>query len=583
MAQASVPLAVRRVRLELLLEKFGRGATLAAIPFATLMWVIFYVHRPSPLIIAWAALFYCVAAARFVHMGRITKRGPVPDGRLEPVLRIITIYIAITGTVWGLAPWLLMPPSDDSMYQGLMAAFILGIISTGAAVFGSHRQTVAAFHIPICIGLVSVKAWRGTPIDWVLAVIIVQYVAISLKWTFQQADLLAESLTARFEKEDLARRLARQVELVEEANREKSRFFASASHDLRQPLHAISLFTSVLERATLPAADAQTVSRLGHSVRMLSDSLDTMLDVSRLDAGAVQPRTQAVPVHELFMSLHNTFSARAQEKGLQLRVRAPGGLVVMSDPQLLERLLGNLVDNAIKYTHGGGVLVTARVKGPRARKGQVCFEITDTGPGIAPQFQQLVFDEFYQVDNPQRDRSFGLGIGLSIVRRLSELLSHPVVMQSRVGRGTRFGVWVPQAVMASDSEGLSGARSQPVFDPHRLPKRVLVLDDEEDSREALASLLGAHGCEVHAAGDVEEAECLLAGIDVEAVVADFRLPGSKSGLEFLLSLRTRLPQVQGLLVTGETTPARIAAIKASGVPCLYKPVRAEILLAALAQ
>jgi CheY-like chemotaxis protein len=194
-----------------------------------------------------------------------------------------------------------------------------------------------------------------------------------------------------------------------------------------------------------------------------------------------------------------------------------------------------------------------------------------------------VFDEFYQVDNPQRDRSFGLGIGLSIVRRLSELLSHPVVMQSRVGRGTRFGVWVPQAVMASDSEGLSGARSQPVFDPHRLPKRVLVLDDEEDSREALASLLGAHGCEVHAAGDVEEAECLLAGIDVEAVVADFRLPGSKSGLEFLLSLRTRLPQVQGLLVTGETTPARIAAIKASGVPCLYKPVRAEILLAALAQ
>lgn len=575
--------AVRRVKLELLLQKFGPGATLAILPFATATAFFFYHLRPSPLIVAWLGIFYVLAAVRFLHMAAIVRRGHLSDDDLEPVLGVVTRYMVITGLAWGLAPWMVMP-FDDGLYKGLMAAFVLGVISTAGAVYASHRRTITAVHVPAGIGLVTALAWSGGWMDWVLAITTVFYIATSRRLTFKQAELLANSLAARFENEDLARKLARQVELVEEANREKNRFFASASHDLRQPLHAISLFTSVLERARLEPQDELTVARLGHSVRMLSDSLDTMLDVSRLDAGAVQPRTQAVVVHELFLSLHNTFAARAQEKGLQLRVRAPGGLAVMSDPQLLERLLGNLVDNAIKYTPGGGVLVTARVKGPRAREGQVCFEILDTGVGIAPPYQQLVFDEFYQVDNPHRDRSWGLGIGLSIVRRLSELLAHPIALHSRPLRGTRFCVWVPRAVALPGSDGLSGARSAPVFDQHRLPRRVLVLDDEEDAREALGSLLAAHGCAVHMAGDVEEATRVLAHhTDVQAVVADYRLPGGRNGLEFLLGLRLSAPGVHGLLVTGETAPARIAAIKASGVPCLYKPVRAELLLAALAR
>ena len=582
-AKAPESVAVRRVKLELLLQKFGPGATLAILPFATATALFFYHLRPSWLIVVWLGIFYVAAAVRYLHMAAIERMGRLSDDDLEPVLRVVTRYMVLMGMVWGLAPWMVMP-FDEGVYKGLGAAFVLGVISTAGAVYASHRRTITAVHVPAGIGLVTALAWSGGWLDWLLAATTVFYLATSRRLTFKQAELLANSLAARFENEDLARRLAQQVELVEEANREKDRFFASASHDLRQPLHAISLFTSVLERSHLAPPDHLTVSRLGHSVRMLSDSLDTMLDISRLDAGAVQPRTSAVSVHELFMSLHHTFAARAQDKCLQFRVRAPGGLAVMSDPQLLERLLGNLVDNAIKYTSNGGVLVTARLSGPRHRPGHVCFEIYDTGMGIAPEYQQLVFDEFYQIDNPQRDRSKGLGIGLSIVKRLSGLLGHPTALQSRVGRGTRFCVWVPVALTAAPPPARPAsdtARNLGVYPA--LPQHVLVLDDEVDSREALATLLAAHGCQVHSVGDVTEAEALLASHPIDAVVADFRLPGQTSGLEFLLSLRARRPQLLGLLVTGETAPARIATIKHSGVPCLYKPVRAEDLLHALAR
>lgn len=574
--------AVRRVKLELLLQKFGPGATLAILPFAGALAVLCYLRKPGVLIIAWICIFYALAAIRYWHMRAIVMRGRLSDDDLEPVLTIITRHMIVTGMAWGLAPWMVMP-WDQGLIKTLMTAFILGVISTAGTVYAAHRRTITAVHVPAAIGLITAYVFIGGWLDWLLAITSVVYLALSRRWNFRQADLLSEALAARFENEDLARRLARQVELVEEANREKDRFLASASHDLRQPLHAISLFTSVLERAKLEPPDEITVQRLSHSVRMLGDSLDAMLDISRLDAGAVQPRAQAVAVHDIFMTLQNTFAARAQEKGLQFRVRAPGGVAVMTDAQLLERLLGNLVDNAIKYTQAGGVIVTVRLKGPHARGGMACFEIADTGQGIPADVQHLVFDEFYQVDNPQRDRRHGLGIGLSIVRRLSELLAHPVAMASRPQRGTRFRVWVPLAVDGIDSHGLSGARSLPVFDQHRLPHSVLVLDDEEDSREALASLLAAHGCQVHVAGDVEEAECLLSRVEVDAVVADFRLPGSRTGLAFLLALAARKPHVRSLLVTGETARDRIAAIKASGIPCLYKPVRAEALLAALAQ
>lgn len=576
-------MAVQRIQLALLLQKTGPVRILSPIPFATPLAILFYLDGASPLPLVWLGLFYIVIFTSYLQRRKLEAQGPMGDHELPGILRGRVRDIFLLGTLWGAAPWLL------GVHQGvdhliLISVFIMGAISLGSAIVSTHRLTIAAFSIPAAVGMISASLWHGGLVGSVLAFCMTLFLAMTLKWTFQQADLLEESLTVRFEKEDLARRLAQQVELVQNANREKSRFLASASHDLRQPLHAISLFTSVLERARLDPESAQTVMRLSQSVHMLNQSLDTMLDISRLDAGAVQATLQPLRVHDLFLSLNHTFCGSAQEKGLQLRFRAPGEVLVVSDEQLLTRLLGNLIDNAIKYTRTGGVLVAAR---PRARMGQsgwVCIEIVDTGIGIASEHQQRVFDEFYQLANPQRDRASGLGIGLSIVKRLSSLLEHPMALSSTPRRGTRFRVWVKQA--NGQPTGLARTVDADVVGPALtekcLPGHVLVIDDERVSREATALLLTASGCSVYSASDLAQAQHLLQCHPIEAVVADFRLPGERNGLDFLLALRSNSPQLRTLLVTGETEAQRINAIRTSGVPFLHKPVRAQQLLDALA-
>jgi signal transduction histidine kinase/ActR/RegA family two-component response regulator len=581
MASPTVPVAVRRIKLELLLKKLSAIRMLSPLPFATALALAFYLRWQSPVVLAWISLHYAMCIWCYFRRRKLDTHEPFKDHVLEEVLQDRIQDLFLLGSMWGLAAWMLDSRGDNSYFL-LVSLFIMGAASLGSAIASTYRETVAAFSIPAVAGMVTACIWQGGVVGWLLACVMTLYLAMTLQWSYQQADLLEESLTVRFEKEDLATRLEQQVELVEEANREKSRFFASASHDLRQPLHAISLFTSVLEKSELDPKSTQTVSQLGYSVHMLSQSLDTMLEVSRLDAGAIQPKLEVLSVHDLFLSLHNTFSVRAQEKGLQLRLRAPGDLTVLSDAQLLERLLGNLIDNAIKYTQKGGVIVAVRSRSASRRESFICFDVIDTGIGIPEEYHQLVFDEFYQLGNPQRDRKFGLGIGLSIVKRLSELLAHPIRLQSEPGRGTRFRVWAPQGGAMMNDVVSYPSRQHDIQIEGKLPARILVVDDEADSREALASLLNSYGCTVHKAGEIEQAEQLLLQHPVEAVVADFRLPGGRNGLDFLLKLRMEAPHIRTLLVTGETAPYRIAAIKQSGMPCLYKPVRAQRLLEALA-
>lgn len=562
-----LPLAVQRTQLELLLRKTGTFRLLSAIPFASVLALVFYARWGSELALAWLALMVVASVSSHLRRRALQRRGAIADEEVPLALRRQERDVVLLGVVWGLAPWML-DPHGDLAYLLLTVVFVVATIALGSMLAVTHRQT-----IPAAVGLMTACAWFGGAMGWMLAAGTGLFLLMVLDWIRQQAQALQESLVVRFEKEELAARL-------EAADREKTRFFAAASHDLRQPLHAVSLFTSALARTQLDAEGGRILGHLAHSVDALSRSLDTMLDVSRLDAGSVQPRIARVGVHGLLRSILNNFGGRAEEKGLQLRVRAPGGIAVHSDALLLERLLANLVDNAIKYTQAGGVVVAARVGAAAGREGYVRFDIVDTGIGIPSEHRQRVFEEFFQVGNPQRDRRAGLGLGLSIVRRLSELLAHPVTLGPRRAGGTRFQVWVPLADAATPA--VDATRGAVLAAPDlQLPARMLVVDDEADSREALATLLASHGCAVRTAADLDEADAMLQEQLPDAVIADYRLPGERSGLDFLQALRVRAPQLQLLLVTGETAPQRIAAIEASGVPCLIKPVRAHDLLEAL--
>ncbi|MCW5655540.1 hybrid sensor histidine kinase/response regulator [Hydrogenophaga sp.] len=486
------------------------------------------------------------------------------------------LYYSIT---WGLAPWLFMP-ADDVPMTTLLMLIMLGLVSGGIPSVAPRWASVLAFVLPMMGGLISALLWRADATHLFLAACAAIYLGAMLHFARSQHVLLTASLRMRFEKEALAEELAQQVAVTQRASEEKTRFFAAASHDLRQPLHAIALFGAVLDKELQGQPAHVHAQRLMGAVQALGTSLDTMLDVSRLDAGVIEPDLQDVPLNAVLQALHLSFASRAEEHELQLRLRATP-LWVRTDAHLLQRLLGNLIENAIKYTPaaGGGVLVVARSRGA-----QVWIDVVDTGIGIAPEHAGRVFDEFYQVDNPGRDRTRGLGMGLSIVRRLAQLLGHPVTLHSHPGRGSRFRICLPHATPRPASLVRAPSREE----ARALPRRVLLVDDESDITDALAAFLGAWGVGSRAARDEGTAAMALSvarhnGDPFDAMLCDFRLADGADGLDAALRLRERFdPGMPLLLITGETAPERLQRVRDSGVPVLFKPVDPERLLQALA-
>ncbi|MBT9490939.1 MAG: response regulator [Paucibacter sp.] len=367
-------------------------------------------------------------------------------------------------------------------------------------------------------------------------------------------------------------------EVAEQANRAKTSFLAAASHDLRQPVHALGLYMATLVDAELNPAQLELVQRMKASLGSLDTLFNALLDISRMDAGAVTPRLRAFAPAPLLHRLAEEFAAPAAERGLRLSVRmapAPPGLHAFSDPVLVEQIVRNLLGNAVKYTRSGGVLLSCRLRSLRGLGGAAssCYwliEVWDSGPGIHRVDQERVFEEFYQVGNPERDRLAGLGLGLSIVRRLAQLLGHRLALFSRPGRGSRFLLELPCTTEPLPRQLSDGRQDE-------LTGRVVaVIDDDPDVRQGMQLLLERWGCRVLAGADAAEVMRQLEGVTspLQAIVADYRLRGGQTGVEAINTLRTDCSKaVPALLVSGESSPEQLAQMKASGFACMSKPVR----------
>lgn len=388
--------------------------------------------------------------------------------------------------------------------------------------------------------------------------------------------MLTQSMQVREDNDLLVAQLRKQVALVEAANAEKSRFLGAASHDLRQPMHALGLFASALERDLRSTAHYPNVISMVRAVDALEDSFGAMLDVSRLDAGVVQPTLQTFPIRDVYRRLHMHCAGQADERGLSLRFKA-GGKLVTSDPQLLERILSNLIHNSIRYTHAGGVVVVTRERGP-----QTSIEVWDTGVGIASENLPKIFDEFYQVENAGRDRTRGLGMGLSIVKRLVLLLAHQLEVKSTPDRGSVFRVLLRRTELAELPSMVLGADTIPAaLDEDRT---VLVIDDEEAVRRGMNELLSSWGFAVLLAGSIAEACAAVrrhSGV-IDVVVSDLRLAGDEDGLQAIVEVRQQYgAPLPALLITGDTSPEQVKRVHESGHAVLFKPVRARDLFSAL--
>jgi signal transduction histidine kinase/CheY-like chemotaxis protein len=369
--------------------------------------------------------------------------------------------------------------------------------------------------------------------------------------------------------------VAERTRALEGANAAKTRFLAAASHDLRQPLVSIGLMVEMAREQAGSSAQRKLLERANESVAAMESLLTGLLDLSRLDAGTVQVRRQAVRLTELWSAIEAHEAPFAAAKGLRLRLR-PTAMTVDSDPVLLERVLRNLVSNAVRYTERGSVLVAARRRGE-----QVVIEVRDSGIGIAASDHERIFDEFVQLQ-PRTDRSSGgLGLGLAIVARTSELLAHDLSLVSAPGCGSTFRLRLDVAATPRSLD-----TGQPTVVEGAVPlagSLIVVVEDDPAVRDALTARLAGWGARVTAFDDVAPAIAWLAGL-VEApdlLITDYQLP-SGSGTELIECLRDRFGSVfPSVVITGDTRPVDLSHLAALSVPVVHKPFRSATLLAAL--
>jgi len=368
---------------------------------------------------------------------------------------------------------------------------------------------------------------------------------------------------AQLERSNLDLKRARDV--AERADRVKTGFFTAVGHDVLQPLQAARLTLSALAEIEEGQPGQQLVEHVDHALSIVEDLLRTILDLSRLESGALRPNVQPVDLNEIFNSVVVGLLPLASAKGISLRYR-PTRIWVMSDPVMLRRIVQNLAANAVRYTHVGHVLVCARPRGANAS-----IAVYDTGPGIPAREREVIFQEFERGEASERDGSLGFGLGLSIVRRMSAALGHELFLRSVEGRGSCFGLRAKRvAALARQAGGASQSPAQQV----KLSARVVVVENDPTVAAGMVTLLKQWGCETRAVRNFSEASDLAGGPPPDIVLADYHLDDRETGLKSVRLLRkvfgARLPAI---IVTADRTPEVAKAVQNAGCEIMLKPVK----------
>lgn len=530
-------------------------------------------HRPPLPMVSWLIALFALGFVRFVLFIKYRRARPTPDDA-KRWGNYIVATAAVNGCIWGSAGVIMYVPNSPSL-QALLTVVLYAVAAGATTLKPVYLPSFQAFIVPALAPTIVRSALEGDVPHLIVAGLGSVLLVVSLVFGRNLSRVIADSLNRRYENIDLIERLTEQKAFAErsqhdaeDANRAKSQFLAAASHDLRQPLHALGLFTATLGEKVAGQGERAIVSNINASIESLESLFDALLDISKLDAGIIEAAVQDFPLQTLFDQLQTDFAAQANEKGLRFKVY-PSSAIVRSDPVLLGRVLANLVSNAVRYTTHGGVIVGGRPSGEQIR-----VEIWDTGPGIPEEYRDKVFEEFYQLGNPERDRKKGLGLGLAIVRRLMDLLALRLDMRSAANRGSVFKIAVPRG----EPEAVSAfqAASNGVGPDPLSGKFVVVVDDERSVRDGMQALLAQWGCTVLSAGSVDEAlQALAKRTDApQLVLADYRLRNNTTGIDAIRIIQARYgKEIACVLITGDTAPDRIRETRASGYQLLYKPVR----------
>ena len=536
-----------------------------------------------PWIGAWLGVQLSTQAFRLWLVARYRRSlAKTGSAGLETAARLNSLYMFIAGLVWGSTAFFFMRLGQP-ITVALTLCGLYGI--AGGSVPGNAYNPSGLFaFVGAIFGMVMLKMLLVGQYEYiVLGLASIGYALILVMFCRVQHRELRGGFAIRFEN----RRLMAELEIekaeaeaararAEKANLAKSQLLAAASHDLRQPLHALSLFSGSLQSLALDDEAKGVAARIQSNVTAMERLFNGLLDISRLEAGVVESYREAVSVQDLFDRLASYFDPVAEQQGLDLRFRDTD-LWTLSDPALTEQICVNLLTNALRYTRQGGILVAARRRGDRVR-----LDVIDTGIGIASEDRARIFEEFVQVGNPERDRSKGLGLGLAIAQRLARLLVSDVELASRPGRGSRFSLTLPLAAEAPPE----GRIAPPELDLIQ-HLNVLLIDDDAMVRESTGLLLGQWGAVVTVAKDLASAEGLIQARDAmgaerfEVALVDYRL-GDLDGLTVIERLRDNPDGPRALcLVTGDMSPELLLAANAAAVPIIHKPLHPARLRALL--
>lgn len=547
---------------------------------AVVAWVLVANGAPRGPLLAWWLVVLALGPPRHLLYFWLYRR-PRSD---DVALRMLPVYAAvmwIPALVWAS----LIAVSGWTRSTGDLAIILLancGLMSSGAqSSAGTPRITGTSFVLSITPMALHLLFSGDAVMRAILGLLAIYVLGVAASLT-ENYRITRESVALRFENRDYLARLEVEREReraarreADAANREKSRFLAAASHDARQPLHALGLFVDALREQPLAPPARKVVSSIEVAHSALVALHDGLLDVATHDAGGVTPRIAPVRLSDVLVLVEAESAPRAKARGLGLRFRARD-VVVETDASLLLRVLRNLVANAITYTRRGRVLVTARLRGDR-----VLVQVWDTGIGIAAEDQERIFDELFQVGNQARDREQGIGLGLAIARRLTRSLGSDVHVRSVLGRGSVFSFELPKSATrvhdAAETHDDAAARAP----GHAAGALALVVDDDGLAREATAGMLGVWGYEVVAACSAGEAETYAAELEgLELVVSDLWLPDA-SGADLLEAIARTRPDARRILLSGDTTPGARERAQRAGVPFVPKPLRAAALRAAI--
>lgn len=556
-------------RAEIFLQNL-RVIVVATLITAAVVAAMLWPYLSHQFLLVWLILFTVLTGLRYSHF-RQCENVPTTEANVGGRMQIVSVFAFLSGSMWG---WLGYHgiSSDDPITSVLILMVFTGLVANATATMSHVRLSYLCFIVPVLLPAAFKFFTFGQAQYYWITGLIFFYLSVSVLTSKGIRNSIDQSIKLRYENLDLIDSLKVQNDATEHALSEaeqaslsKSRFLAAASHDLRQPMQSLGMFAASLANQPLNQSQQGLVSSIQKSIVSLEELFNALLDVSTLDAGTTTVQSEHILLKQRLAPLLDEVEEQCAAKGLSF-VNGVENCAVYTDPVLLERIVRNLAQNAVHYTSEGFVSIRCQRQGERVE-----VSIEDSGKGIDEIDQQKIFEEFVQLDNPERDRSKGLGLGLSIVRRLCEMLDIKLELTSALYKGSQFRIKVP----SGDFE-LARLSAEQAIPPatQALDLFVLLIDDEEDIRVSMEGLLMDWGCTVMLASSGNEAVQQLIEFDQtpQVVISDFRLRDNETGGMAISAVRKHCGQhLPAIIITGDIASNRLQDMDSLNIPVLHKP------------